>query len=156
MKLSFSFPATGYQKLIGMDKERELFMRNVWPRAKNIPELTDTTVPRRLGPKRASRIRKLFSLSKEDDVLQYAVRKPLNNEGSKTQDQSTGDSASSYSTCPATKAPAYCSEETENKEEAAEYAKLLTKRMKEAKEKQTPGTDCQEVQAALSESFYLV
>ncbi|RZF41275.1 hypothetical protein LSTR_LSTR015437 [Laodelphax striatellus] len=35
-----------------------------------IPGLTDTTVPRRLGPKRASKIRKLFNLSKEDDVRQ--------------------------------------------------------------------------------------
>uniref|UniRef100_A0A8D2AQR9 Small ribosomal subunit protein eS6 n=1 Tax=Sciurus vulgaris TaxID=55149 RepID=A0A8D2AQR9_SCIVU len=35
---------------------------------KDIPGLTDTTVPCRLGPKRASRIRKLFNLSKEDDV----------------------------------------------------------------------------------------
>uniref|UniRef100_A0A8C9QJC1 Small ribosomal subunit protein eS6 n=1 Tax=Spermophilus dauricus TaxID=99837 RepID=A0A8C9QJC1_SPEDA len=34
---------------------------------KDIPGLTDTTVPRRLGPKRGSRIRKLFNLSKEDD-----------------------------------------------------------------------------------------
>ncbi|OWK01154.1 hypothetical protein Celaphus_00018263 [Cervus elaphus hippelaphus] len=47
---------------------------------KDIPGLTDTTVPRRLGPKRASRIRKLFNLSKEDDVRQYVVRKPLNKE----------------------------------------------------------------------------
>ncbi|KAI4577195.1 hypothetical protein MJG53_004999 [Ovis ammon polii x Ovis aries] len=47
-------------------------------REKDIPGLTDTTVPRRLGPKRASRIRKLFNLSKEDDVRQYVVRKPLN------------------------------------------------------------------------------
>uniref|UniRef100_A0A803SQ85 Small ribosomal subunit protein eS6 n=1 Tax=Anolis carolinensis TaxID=28377 RepID=A0A803SQ85_ANOCA len=31
------------------------------------PGLTDTTVPRRLGPKRASKIQKLFNLSKEDD-----------------------------------------------------------------------------------------
>ena len=38
-------------------------------------------MPRRLGPKRASRIRKLFNLSKEDDVRQYVVRKPLNKEG---------------------------------------------------------------------------
>jgi len=42
-----------------------------------IPGLTDTTVPRRLGPKRASRIRKLFNLSKEDDVRQYVVKRPL-------------------------------------------------------------------------------
>uniref|UniRef100_A0A8B9QCA4 Small ribosomal subunit protein eS6 n=1 Tax=Apteryx owenii TaxID=8824 RepID=A0A8B9QCA4_APTOW len=100
---------------------------------KDIPGLTDTTVPRRLGPKRASRIRKLFNLSKEDDVRQYVVRKPLNKEGKK----------------PRTKAPkiqrlvtprvlqhkrrriALKKQRTQkNKEEAAEYAKLLAKRMK--------------------------
>nr|VZI36652.1 unnamed protein product [Spirometra erinaceieuropaei] len=43
----------------------------------DIPGLTDVTLPRRLGPKRASKIRKLFNLSKEDDVRQYVVRKPL-------------------------------------------------------------------------------
>lgn len=42
-----------------------------------IPGLTDKTVPRRLGPKRASRIRKLFNLGKDDDVRQYVVRRPL-------------------------------------------------------------------------------
>jgi len=42
-----------------------------------IPGLTDTTVPRRLGPKRASKIRKLFNLKKDDDVRQYVVRRPL-------------------------------------------------------------------------------
>ncbi|KAJ8973285.1 hypothetical protein NQ317_019551 [Molorchus minor] len=43
----------------------------------DIPGLTDTTVPRRLGPKRASRIRKLFNLTKVDDVRQYVVKRPL-------------------------------------------------------------------------------
>lgn len=42
-----------------------------------IPGLTDTTVPRRLGPKKASNIRKLFNLQKQDDVRQYVVRRPL-------------------------------------------------------------------------------
>eukprot|EP00118_Oscarella_pearsei_P024620 m.306441 g.306441 ORF g.306441 m.306441 type:complete len:245 (+) comp41241_c0_seq1:396-1130(+) len=42
-----------------------------------IPGLTDDTKPRRLGPKRASKIRKLFNLSKEDDVRQYVVRRPV-------------------------------------------------------------------------------
>uniref|UniRef100_A0A336M5J4 Small ribosomal subunit protein eS6 n=1 Tax=Culicoides sonorensis TaxID=179676 RepID=A0A336M5J4_CULSO len=43
----------------------------------DIPGLTDTQVPRRLGPKRASNIRKLFNLTKEDDVRQYVVKRPL-------------------------------------------------------------------------------
>lgn len=50
-----------------------------------IPGLTDTTVPRRLGPKRASKIRKLFNLSKDDDVRKYVVRRevPSKKEGQK-------------------------------------------------------------------------
>lgn len=39
--------------------------------------LTDTQVPRRLGPKRASKIRKLFNLNKEDDVRQFVIKRPL-------------------------------------------------------------------------------
>ncbi|PRP82908.1 40S ribosomal protein S6 [Planoprotostelium fungivorum] len=42
-----------------------------------LPGLTDTYVPRRLGPKRASKIRKLFNLTKEDDVRKYVVRREL-------------------------------------------------------------------------------
>ncbi|MBZ3885888.1 40S ribosomal protein S6 [Sciurus carolinensis] len=83
---------------------------------KDIPGLTDTTVPRRLGPKRVSRICKLFNLSKEDDARQYVIRKPLNKEVPRhiaLKKQHT----------------------KKNKEEAAEYAKLLAKRMKDDKEK---------------------
>merc|ERR1712062_828184 len=43
----------------------------------DIPGLTDTSLPKRLGPKRASKIRKLFMLSAEDDVRKYVVRRPL-------------------------------------------------------------------------------
>lgn len=42
-----------------------------------IEGLTDVNVPRRLGPKRASHIRKLFDLSKEDDVRKYIIKRPL-------------------------------------------------------------------------------
>uniref|UniRef100_A0A667HF35 Small ribosomal subunit protein eS6 n=1 Tax=Lynx canadensis TaxID=61383 RepID=A0A667HF35_LYNCA len=93
---------------------------------KDIPGLTDTTVPHRLGSKRASRIRKLFNLSKEDDVRQYVVRKPLNKE------------ASCYAMCPPTQTlSAHCFEEAAHEEKqgrGSEDAKLLA-RMKEAKEK---------------------
>jgi small subunit ribosomal protein S6e len=34
----------------------------------DIPGLTDTVLPKRLGPKRATKIRRFFSLSKDDDV----------------------------------------------------------------------------------------
>ncbi|GLJ49778.1 hypothetical protein SUGI_1057140 [Cryptomeria japonica] len=36
-----------------------------------LPGLTDTEKPKMRGPKRASKIRKLFNLSKEDDVRKY-------------------------------------------------------------------------------------
>merc|ERR1712174_185831 len=42
-----------------------------------IPGLTDRVVPRRLGPKRVGKIRKLFNLEKDDDVRQYIIRRPL-------------------------------------------------------------------------------
>merc|ERR1712214_62272 len=42
-----------------------------------IPGLTDRVVPRRLGPKRVGKIRKLFNLEKDDDVRQYITRRPL-------------------------------------------------------------------------------
>nr|CAD7573126.1 unnamed protein product [Timema californicum] len=74
-----------------------------------IPGLTDTTIPRRLGPKRASKIRKLFNLTKEDDVRQYVIKRPL--------PLKEGKSAVHY----------------KRKEQASEYAKLLAQRQKEAK-----------------------
>lgn len=50
-----------------------------------IPGLTDeaSAVPRRLGPKRASHIRKLFGLSKEDDVRKYVIRRVFEHNGHK-------------------------------------------------------------------------
>lgn len=48
-----------------------------------IPGLTDSSRPRRLAPKRASKIRKLFNLSKEDDVRQFVVRRTISRDGKK-------------------------------------------------------------------------
>lgn len=39
--------------------------------------LTDRTLPRRLGPKRASKIRRLFNLTKDDDVRKFVIRRQL-------------------------------------------------------------------------------
>ena len=51
-----------------------------------IPGLTDSTIPRRLGPKRASKIRKLFNLEKDDNVRNYVIKRPLPvKEGKKPQ-----------------------------------------------------------------------
>jgi len=101
----------------------------------DIPGLTDSTIPRRLGPKRASKIRKLFNLSKQDDVRQYVLRRPVKTkEGKKAR----------------TKAPKIQRLVTpmvlqrkrrrlafkkrravKAREDAAEYAKLLAQRAKE-------------------------
>jgi small subunit ribosomal protein S6e len=48
-----------------------------------IPGLTDMVKPRRLGPKRASRIRKLFNLNKDDDVRQFVIRRQIVKDGKK-------------------------------------------------------------------------
>mmetsp|Transcript_79864 Transcript_79864/g.258730 ORF Transcript_79864/g.258730 Transcript_79864/m.258730 type:complete len:234 (-) Transcript_79864:91-792(-) len=42
-----------------------------------IAGLTDDIKPRRLGPKRASNIRKLFNLEKKDDVRKFVVRREV-------------------------------------------------------------------------------
>jgi len=39
-----------------------------------IPGLTDQVIPKKYGPKRATKIRRLFNLSKEDDVRKYVIR----------------------------------------------------------------------------------
>jgi len=103
-----------------------------------IPGLTDTTIPRRLGPKRASKIRKLFSLGKDDDVRQYVIRREIPRKNGKT----------------AHKAPKIQRLVTEitlqrkrhriaiirkrrekAKQELGEFTKLLAMRQKQAKEK---------------------
>ncbi|KNC86080.1 40S ribosomal protein S6 [Sphaeroforma arctica JP610] len=50
-----------------------------------IPGLTDVVHPRRLGPKRAQKIRKLFNLTKDDDVRKYVVRRELPEKNGKVQ-----------------------------------------------------------------------
>ena len=50
----------------------------------DIEGLTDTQVPVRLGPKRANKIRKLFALSKEDDVRKYVIARKFENKKGKS------------------------------------------------------------------------
>ncbi|CAD7691262.1 unnamed protein product [Nyctereutes procyonoides] len=115
---------------------------------KDIPGLTDISVPHRLGPKRASRICKLFNLSKEDNVCQYVVRKPLN----KKKVRNLDPRHLRFSILLLHRIALKKQHTKKNKEEAAEYVKPVAKRMKEAKEK------CQEQIAKRwklsSESFY--
>merc|ERR1719446_873977 len=53
--------------------------------AEDIPGLTDDSKPRRLGPKRAANIRKLFNLEKKDDVRKFVVRRVVKEGGKKTK-----------------------------------------------------------------------
>merc|ERR1719183_269974 len=50
---------------------------------KDIPGLTDASNPRRLAVKRATKIRKLFNLSKTDDVRKYVIKRKITREGKK-------------------------------------------------------------------------
>ncbi|MXQ88327.1 hypothetical protein E5288_WYG021359 [Bos mutus] len=151
MKLNISFPATGCRKLIEVDDERKL--RTFYEKRMATEVAADALgeewkgyvvrisggnhkqgFPMKQGVLTHGRVRLLLKY----DVRQYVVRKPLNKDGKK----------------PRTKAPkiqrlvtprvlqherrriALKKQRTKkNKDEAAEYAKLLAKRMKEAKEK---------------------
>lgn len=107
-----------------------------------IPGLTDVVLPKRLGPKRATKIRKFFGLSKEDDVRNFVVRREVQpkKEGAK----------------PYTKAPkiqrlvtpqrlqrkrhriALKRRRAESQRDAAnEYAQLIAKRVSQEKTKKT-------------------
>jgi small subunit ribosomal protein S6e len=48
-----------------------------------IEGLTNVNKPRRLGPKRATRIRRLFNLDKNDDVRKYVIRRKIEKAGAK-------------------------------------------------------------------------
>ncbi|XP_041464915.1 40S ribosomal protein S6-like [Lytechinus variegatus] len=104
-----------------------------------IPGLTDKSIPRRLGPKRSGKIRKLFNLNKEDDVSQYVVRRPLPmKEGQKNikykapkiQRLITPERLQRKRHNVAIK----LRRAKRNKLEAAEYAKLLAQRQKEKRD----------------------
>merc|ERR1712150_425550 len=103
-----------------------------------IPGLTDNTQPRRLGPKRVGKIRKLFNLSKEDDVRQYVVHRPLpEKDGKKARSKAP---KIQRLVTPARiqrkrKVLALKRQRAEkNKLAAAEYAKLLAQRQRERRQ----------------------
>lgn len=56
----------------------------------DIPGLTDEATPCRLGPKRASKIRKLFNLDpKTDDVRKFVIKRSFTNKAGKEVTKST-------------------------------------------------------------------
>lgn len=101
----------------------------------DIEGVTNSTVPKRLGPKRANNIRKFFGLTKEDDVRDYVIRREVT-KGEKT-----------YTKAPKIQrlvTPQRLQRKRQQKslkiknaqaqrEAAAEYAQLLAKRLSERK-----------------------
>ncbi|CAH3138847.1 unnamed protein product [Pocillopora meandrina] len=105
----------------------------------DIPGLTDTTVPRHLGPKRVGKIRKMFNLSKEDDVRQYVIRRTLpEKEGKKTRTKAPKIQRLVTPVVLQRKRKILALKKMraqKAKQEYADYTRLLAKRAKEAKEK---------------------
>jgi small subunit ribosomal protein S6e len=109
-----------------------------------LPGLTDKEVPRMRGPKRASKIRKLFNLTKEDDVKKYVNTYRREAESKKSPGKK-------HSKCPKIQrlVTPICLQRkraisaikknkiTKGKAEAAEYHKLLSLRLKEQKERRS-------------------
>ncbi|PVU98857.1 hypothetical protein BB559_001220 [Furculomyces boomerangus] len=106
----------------------------------DIPGLTDSAVPKRLGPKRASNIRKLFNLTKEDDVRKFVIRREV---------QPKNADKKSYTKAPKIQrlvTPRMLQHKRhlisikkknaeKSKGEAKEYATMLAKHQKESREK---------------------
>merc|ERR1711878_237052 len=103
-----------------------------------IPGLTDNTIPRRLGPKRASKIRKLFNLSKDDNVCQYVIKRPLPaKEGKKQKYKAPKVQRLVTPVMLQRKRHRLALKRRrgeKNRQATAEYAKILAQRQKEAKE----------------------
>jgi len=103
-----------------------------------IPGLTDTPRPRRLGPKRAARIRKLFNLEKADDVKKFVIRRQIQKgekkpyfKAPRIQRLVTPQRLQRKRHFVSIRKERYVA----SKKAAEEFNALLTKRFKEAKEK---------------------
>ncbi|CAD5180706.1 small ribosomal subunit protein eS6-like [Musa acuminata AAA Group] len=108
----------------------------------DLPGLTDIEKPRMRGPKRASKIRKLFNLSKEDDVRKYV------NTYRRTFTTKSGKKCSKAPKIQRLVTPLTLQRKrariadkkkriAKAKSEAAEYQKLLATRLKEQRERRS-------------------
>ncbi|KAG5099335.1 hypothetical protein JHK82_044387 [Glycine max] len=108
----------------------------------DLPRLTDVEKPRMRGPKRASKIRKLFNLSKEDDVRKYV------NTYRRTFTTKVGKKVSKAPKIQRLVTPLTLQRKrariadkkkriAKAKSEAAEYQKLLASRLKEQRERRS-------------------
>ena len=101
---------------------------------------TRTLTRRRLGPKRASKIRKLFALSKDDDVRKYVIRRelPAKAEGKKGSSKAPKIQRLVTPQQLQRKRDMMRFKKTRQakaKTEAADYQKLLAQRQKELRDK---------------------
>jgi small subunit ribosomal protein S6e len=108
----------------------------------DLPGLTDDEKPRMRGPKRASKIRKLFNLSKEDDVRKYV------NTYRRTVETKTGKKHNKAPKIQRLVTPLTLQRKRRRvalkkgkhakaKSEAADYHKLLVQRLKEQRERRS-------------------
>ena len=102
-----------------------------------IPGLTDENVPRPLGPKRANNIRKLFNLSKDDDVRKYVISRTITTKTGKTKRKSPKIQRLITPLVLQRKRARKASKLNNvlrNQEEAAAYKKLVAQRQAEERE----------------------
>ena len=107
-----------------------------------LPGLTDTEKPRMRGPKRASKIRKLFDLKKEDDVRKYVntYRREFTDKAGKKHSRAP---KIQRLVTPLTlqrkrhRASVKKARISKSKADAADYHKLLALRMKERRERRS-------------------
>jgi small subunit ribosomal protein S6e len=107
-----------------------------------LPGLTDTEKPRMRGPKRASKIRKLFDLKKEDDVRKYVntYRREFTDKAGKKHSRAP---KIQRLVTPLTlqrkrhRASIKKTRIAKSKADAADYHKLLALRMKERRERRS-------------------
>jgi len=105
-----------------------------------IEGLTDKLIPRRLGPKRASKIRKLFHLDKEDDVRKYVIRREI---PAKSDDKKASSKAPKIQRLVTpislqrkrSRMAEKKSRQLKAKTDAADYQRLVARRQKEQREK---------------------
>jgi small subunit ribosomal protein S6e len=105
-----------------------------------IEGLTDDQVPRRLGPKRASKIRKLFALSKGDDVRKYVIRRELPAKAEGKKPSSKAPKIQRLVTPAMLQRKRHMlsikkQRQAKAKSDAADYQKLLAQRQKELRDK---------------------
>jgi small subunit ribosomal protein S6e len=122
------------------------------------PGLTDKYIPRRLGPKRASKIRKLFNLTKKDDVRKFVIRRELPvKEGKEAKKKVFKAPKIQRLVTPVSlqrkrhRIALKKRRSEKNKTEAAEYAKVVSQRNKEQREKRQQSVSKKRTQKITSE-----